>query len=329
MLLSVRELTKKTNKKSVLIFLQHARDEDVEVRVPAIRESVSNIICFVFLGNEEWIHEIVVLSKGIIDYFLIDSDFKRRNSQSIKRSIEQEAKKALIQFSYYSDYSSWAASAVNFLLTMDIDTYKKRIMLVGKNPLATRVVEEMIFRQLDVYLLQEEYESMEMPLDAASMVTLDSPFVHVLPLNDMRNVGEFHVLLGCAQQGNDSMIQKLKDMHFEIAFDIGIRNFPLDYIREHKKNGTRFYRSDDRAGIAGMVINVMETEYLIKNNLAKTKIGDINIVSGGYMGDCGDIVVDNANDPSVILGIAAGDGTFKTCLSEKDVENKMKIESLL
>ena len=50
-----------------------------------------------------------------------------------------------------------------------------------------------------------------------------------------------------------------------------------------------------------------------------------NIVSGGYIGSYGDIVVDDYNNPKEIIGICNGTGDFKITHS---LEDKKRIDKL-
>ena len=60
----------------------------------------------------------------------------------------------------------------------------------------------------------------------------------------------------------------------------------------------------------------------VTNLMGKKKIQkNISIVSGGFMGENGDVVVDNFKTPTQILGIANGKGNFKKNLTTKDKKN--------
>ena len=115
MLEAIQTLVKRTNKKSVLVFLQHTKEQEVEPKCPMVRESVSNVIGFVSIGNDQYIHKIVSAAQGIIDKIVVDIDSKRVNSDKIIQTIKKEACAVDISVSMYSDYSSWAVSAVQFL----------------------------------------------------------------------------------------------------------------------------------------------------------------------------------------------------------------------
>lgn len=322
---AVQTLVKRTNKRSVLIFLQHSDASETAIRIPAIRESVSNVIAFVSLGDCQYIHDIINLSKGIIDKIVIDADCKRPNSVEIVSTIKQEAMRVGISFALYSDYASWAVSAVQYMLANE--GYDGKVMLVGHNALATRVIMEMIARQIHVYLLASEYTSVKIPYDKETSIQLDSPYIHII--SNINQEDGFTTLLGCSLMEPNANIAKFGHIPFKYIYDVGIHNFTKEFVCQQRLLGANIYRSDDRAGIAGTIINIMETDFMLQNMVGVASLPTMRLVGGGYLGEEGDIVVDNARNPKCILGVAAGDGTFKTNLSNEDKEHIAKLQSLL
>ena len=64
---------------------------------------------------------------------------------------------------------------------------------------------------------------------------------------------------------------------------------------------------------------------ILENSYGKKDLGFCNIVSGGFFGSLGDIVVDQINDPRRVIGVAQGDGALKQILNTKDQNNINKI----
>ena len=330
MLGEMEGLVRITNKRSVLILLQHTRDEDIEVCVPAVRESISNIIGFVSLGDESELPYLIERSTGIVDTILIDIDLKRKNTEIIRSQATRLAADRGISIAYYSDYSSWVSSAIAFMMEIErkesLKTiFDSKLLLVGKNALATRMVLELIGKGIDVYIFEKEYPTSTFPVSGGKL-ELESPYIHKI---DTISGNHFDILVGCEIQSRSAFLSDLSLMEFGQIYDIGINNFSQEFIKHQRQKGAIVYRSDDRAGISGIVVNLMETNELVNFRLGRTSVGGIPIVSGGYMGELGDVVVDNYNDAHVVFGIANGDGTFKHALTEEDVSNLNKIKNLI
>ena len=325
MLGTVKTLVQCTNKKSVLVVLQHTKEQEIAPKFPVVRESVSNVISFVSLGDIRYIHNIVSAARGVIDKIVVDTDIKRTNSSEIVQLIQKEAMAVGISVSLYSDYSSWAVSAVQYMLANSYDGGK--ILILGYNALATRVMMEIIARQVHVYLLKSEYTDVQMPYDKVTRIQLSSPYIHII---DAVNVQDgFTTLIGCSLMEQNANIALCENIAFKYIYDVGIHNFTKDFIQHQRTLGAKLYRSDDRAGLAGNIINIMETDYMLQNMVGRVSLPTMQLVSGGYIGAEGDIVVDNVHNPKCILGVAAGDGTFKTTLSNEEQEHITKLQSLL
>jgi len=330
MLGEMESLVRITNKRSVLIMLQHTKEEDIDVCIPAVRESISNIIGFASLGDESNLPYLIKRSAGIVDTIMIDIDLKRKNTEKIRVEATRLAAVQGISIAFYSDYSTWISSAIAFMMEVERkesmkSIFDSKLLLVGRNALATRMVLELIGKGIDVYVFEKEYPTLTFPVSGGKLV-LESPYIHKI---DSAIGIQFDILVGCEIQSRCAFLSDLSTMEFGQIYDIGINNFSQEFLKQQRQRGAKVYRSDDRAGISGIVVNLMETSELVNSRLGKTSVGGIPIVSGGYIGESGDVVVDNYNDAHVVFGVANGDGTFKQILSEEDENNMNRIKNLI
>ena len=323
----VGKLVKETNKKSVLIIQQYPKSErNTEIQFPPIRESLSNIICFVSVTNEKFIDKIISLSTGIIDLIVIDTDNKRINTDSIVATTYKAAQTHNIPVVAYSDYETWSIAAVNYLLQIE-SNQQPNVLLIGKSQLASHIILDLISRNVKVSLLKEEFgETIQVPYDNGTQISLNSDHIDLI---DANTKGQYDCLLSCTIIEKTPYLSTIENKSFNHIYDIGLNNFTTEFIDSRKKAGCVFYRSDDHAGIASMIVNILESEYLVKRNLSRVSLADISVVSGGLIANEGDVVVDNADNPTAVFGVANGLGMFKTELTEKDKHNIEKIKSLL
>jgi outer membrane lipoprotein-sorting protein len=71
--------------------------------------------------------------------------------------------------------------------------------------------------------------------------------------------------------------------------------------------------------------SIYEFYKINKNSYGRKLINNINIVSGGYIGAYGDLVVDNINRPSKIIGMADGKGKV---IYDYPIDIKTKVNQL-
>lgn len=323
----VGQLVKATNKKSVLIIQQYPKaGRETSLQFPPIRESLSNIICFVSVTDETNITQVISLSEGVIDLIVVDTDHKRTNSSEIINVANKAAQEYHIPIVPYSDYETWSTAAVNYMLQIE-ENKQLEVLLVGKSQLASHIILGLISRGIKIALLKEEFgKTITLPYDNGTQITLASNHVELIGADVVR---QFDALLSCTIIDKTPHLSDISKMSFKHVYDLGLNNFTKEFIEERKKAGCVFYRSDDHAGVASMIVNILESEYLVKRNLSRVALADISVVSGGLIANDGDIIVDNADNPTTVFGVANGLGIFKTELSEKDKKNIEKIKSLL
>lgn len=325
----VARLTQATNKRSVLIVTQYPVGGDNLGFVSSIRESVANIVCIISVSDGAWARQIVPMSVGIIDYLVIDHDSVRPNSHQIVDAFEAAALVSHLRYSFFSDFDTWASAGLNYVEFVVGNILRSgTVLLVGKNPLATRIITKMVSVGREIVLLSEEYQDQVFPNSLDSSCSIQSSHIKYCSASDLEG-SDVDIVLGCSIHQNSGFLNQLSGCRIRYAFDIGIKNFTEEFALHHQSKGTRFFRSDDRAATASAVYGIMETDYLVKNHLGSVTFGGIEVVSGGAFGAKGAIVVDDYRNPTAVLGVANGDGSFKQDLTEKDIEGINKIKMLL
>jgi hypothetical protein len=106
-------------------------------------------------------------------------------------------------------------------------------------------------------------------------------------------------------------------------------NFSTSLIEAAVKQEHNVYRIDIRAGISSLIINILETDYLINNVMGRTKIKNIELVAGGIMGSKNAIILDDINYPLNMIGVADGKGYVKIEPQEEDYDNLIFVERLI
>lgn len=324
-LADVSELIDKTNKATVLIIQQLPDSDKFIPIIPYIRESISAIICFVEIGDIDMLDFVIKNSKGTIDKIILDIDRKRENSEQIIKAVYELTDNSSI--GVYSDLDMWGSASVDFISCIEKRLNGKKILLTGNSFITPRIALKLLTNNADLYFWEHDYQKGVFKLDNQTEIEIKSKKVEVI--NNIQSK-HFDLLVGT------SILKKsvdnwsiYSDTTFDGIFDIGLNNFNKTFIANATKKGSRIYRFDNRAGISSVVLNLMETDFLINNNLGKVFIKDIPVVSGGVMAEEGSVVVDNAFNPNVVLGVSNGEGLFKTEMSETDIRNVEIIRSLI
>lgn len=318
----LRVLVKETNKMPILIMSQHPSECMKGFVSPNIRESISNVICFVEIGDEIFIPQILQQVQGCVDRIILDIDDKRPNSQKIINAVLNYEQ--TIPLLLYSDLDVWGNTSVDFVAYKEGGLRDKSILICGNSLLSSRIIIKLIRYGAQVYVRPEEYEENLYKCDNTTSITIDSKNLHFAS----KEHSQYDVVIGVNIFTNTIMPHI---EHVSSIYDIGLNNFSHEYISMMREKGASVYRYDNRAGISSVLLNLLETEYLIKYNMGEVRIGNVDVISGGIMGTEGAIVVDNAYNPQFIVGVANGCGIIKPTneLHEKDKQNIELIKNLL
>ena len=89
------------------------------------------------------------------------------------------------------------------------------------------------------------------------------------------------------------------------------------------------FRTDVTPAIEAFVHELLKTQDILKHSCGKKDLGFCSIVSGGYFGRIGDIVVDSIDNPTRVLGVAQGNGLLKQALNTTDKKNIDRLKKSL
>lgn len=105
-----------------------------------------------------------------------------------------------------------------------------------------------------------------------------------------------------------------------LVLDLGKNNLTPEAIRLAIENKLELYRVDVTAALEGFIYEMLKMDSILSTGYGKKSLSYCTIVSGGYFGDEGDIIVDNINSPQIIVGVSNGTGELKKVLSSDDNE---------
>lgn len=111
------------------------------------------------------------------------------------------------------------------------------------------------------------------------------------------------------------------------CIDAGKGTFTSDAVSYLSSKKLNIYRADITSRIYSEIASILHYNKVAFQNCGAADFDDIRLVSGGILGNEGDIVVDCYNNISQIYGVADGKGDFKKCLSAEDKYRLEKVKS--
>jgi hypothetical protein len=93
-----------------------------------------------------------------------------------------------------------------------------------------------------------------------------------------------------------------------VLFDAGIGSIHADALEEAESRGLKVIRIDFRPTIAAAAIELIHMKNIVQDQMGRGVWDGVTVVAGGFIGKQGDIIVDNFNKPTRIIGVADGTG---------------------
>jgi hypothetical protein len=276
----VQALTDSTNKLAVLVVQQFPIASDDELLCPPVRESIANIMMFVELGTAEdltWVLDEVGDSCGKV---AVDCDQKLPESPAIvAHACASIAPERLM---LYSDNQAWFDSSLDMIQRIEGSVTGRAVLLCGCGALA----DHMMFT---------------LPRLGARIIR-----------GDAAAGDEARIVVGASQKTSsidEGLVQRLAPA--AAIYDIGIGNLTASAADRARNRQLRLYRFDNRAGISSVVVRLLETDYMVGKLMGHVRVRDVDIVAGGLLAPPGAVIVDDIGNPSLVLGVADGQGRFR------------------
>ncbi|WP_432738807.1 hypothetical protein [Maridesulfovibrio sp. FT414] len=136
------------------------------------------------------------------------------------------------------------------------------------------------------------------------------------------------VVIGCTDGLPAITADAVKHMRDSgVLIDVGKGSISQDGLNLAHERCIDVLRFDVTCALDGMIATIVANEKAAQRTGRAEFHGSIGLVSGGFLGAEGDIVVDDFRHPCQVFGICNGLGDFKQNLSQKDVEILQLVKS--
>lgn len=136
-------------------------------------------------------------------------------------------------------------------------------------------------------------------------------------------------IIGCANSNEvieDSMIELMNSNG--VVIDVGKGNISRSAYKKISKKNIPAWRADITPMIDSMVNTAKDMKYFSDVIFASKKIKNFSIVSGGYIGNKYDVIVDNVKNVSHIYGVCDGMGSFMSEIDDNAINNIEEVKKV-
>lgn len=303
----VARQAKASNKISMFSVANTANLNNAELLFPAIRETDATVAGNVLVISIEQIKQVLEIVDGKVDVILMDAECKRAGLENAEKIFRERVRKSRLLTLKPNDLT---VEAVDALLAQRASPLAgKKMAVIGAGNVGSKIGLKLVERGVEVVLTRRNQKVLQTIV--AGLNAIKPSFVQA----EVR--GTTDALAAC--QGADAIIgvtagqaaitraMILAMQPTGIVIDVGNGTIFPEAIQEANQRGVSVVCLVMKPGYDGTIQTLLETEKLIRK-MDRRSLGDFSILSGGVLGQRGDIIVDDVHQPGRILAIADGRG---------------------
>ena len=284
--------------------------------------------CVVF--SEYDLNHLLEKIDGIFDIILVDGEktIPTENNKRVNLSKKCFEKLKKSKVSEYKPNDLTVNATWCFLNHRFKILREKRISIVGAGNIGSKLALKLVECGAEVHLHRRNYEKGSQIVQGLNLIKPESIDSKIYFHENKKKlyVGS-DILIGTSNGHPVIDAEAIKSVKKNcLIVDLGKNNLTAEALKIATQNSLEIYRTDISVSIIAHVHETISMQNNIDNSYGRKDLGFCKIVSGGYFGIYGDIVVDSINNPTQIWGVAKGNGAFKKKLNMKDISKIKKIQ---
>jgi hypothetical protein len=332
----VSVLAKKSGKASAFIFgnTKKRLDEGRFIYYPPIKDLTYVVAGHAIVYSQKDASAMAEMVDGIVDIIFVDAEKKAmkypgHDLGNIASGVIETVKKSKV-FTFKAN--DLTVSAVDTLISQLKEPLAgKRVAIIGVGNTGFKLALKLVERGCRVTITRRNRELLAKIAEVINSIKPEETISCVnYTYSNLDASVDADILIGATHGTPAVTVDMIKVMKPEgIIIDMGKGCIYPEAITFARSRGMKVFRVDSLSGFEGAVSTILETEKIIRGGMGRRKLNGIWMVSGGIMGERGDIVVDNINDPKVIAGIANGYGDFIINPSQEELDRLRRLEKIL
>lgn len=295
-----------------------------EILFPSLRETDKSICGNILVNSERYLEEIVREIDGIVDIILVDAETKVPNVVDLELKVRNLVKKSRIFTFRPNDLSVDAADAL--IAQLKSPLRNKKIAIIGGGNIGSKLALKVVERGANVYLVRRNKRKLEKIVEGLNAIRSDYLRSKVYYTTQNLKASEnADVLIGTTPGIaviTTDMIRSMKAGG--LIIDVGNGTIFPDAVEEAKRRNIKALCLFMKPGYDGALETIFQTEKLVQNQEGKN-LGSFSIISGGVLGERGDIIVDYVDNPTRILSIADGKGNVIFDMNDREFQENVAI----
>lgn len=296
------------------------------------RRKVSGFEAINFLvSTNQAAEECLRLLDGNVKYILIDVEAKKNIDLEL---IARSTIKSAVIIPYKPNDATVEAADLFLLNYFNYSLRGKKILIYGAGNIGGKLAFRLAERGAKIYVYSRDINKVELIVKAFNTILPKYSINKILPVENIYDFNNFFdgliSFISAENIINHNIIYSLKEN--ALIVDGGINNFSAEFYKNSSQKLLNCFRLDVRLGFLYTLLPLMDYSNTFFMDIQGTAfIEDIKIVSGGIIGEDGDIIVDNIKSPNQVIGVANGIGGKKEAgvYTGNDLQNLNKIQKYI
>lgn len=295
------------NKVSMFSIASTANINNPAYVFPTIRETENTVCGTILINTDKDLRKIIKKIDGIVEIILVDAETKVPEIQNLTENVRELTKKSKVLTYKPNDLTVDAADAL--IAQLFISLNNKKIAIFGGGNIGSKLALKLVERGANVSLVRRDKRKLQKIVQGLNYIKSACLKNKISGTSDINHAStNADVLIGTTPGIpviTTHMIQKMNPSG--LIIDIGNGTLFPEAIKYARDNNIKTMCLIMKPGYDGSLKTIFETEKIISAQKSK-KIKNFFIISGGFLGNYGDIIVDNAEKPTKIFAIADGNG---------------------
>lgn len=283
-----------------------------------LRQTSGLIYAGAVVKNVETAGIIAELVDGRVEYIFVDAEKKIRkiyygpdDAGNIERIIREKVKKSNILTYKGNDLT---VEATDLLLgQLMVDLGRMHIGIVGSGNLGSKVALKLVERGAHVKVFRRNLARLKLIVDGLNAIKSDNVLAAITFCDTLgKACKDADIIIACANEKeiiSKPMVALMNPHGPGILIDAGKGCFSNAVLQEYPQ---AIYRVNVTTVQQAFFDAAVKTRLMFKRPMGRITLEreGITLVSTDILGRLGEIVVDNINAPTMILGVADGKGSF-------------------
>lgn len=328
----IREVTQKakTTKRLALFSIANtANINNAPLLFPAIRETKEVVCGNVLVTSLEQVKKIIPRVDGVVDIVLVDAETKLPGLEDVETWVRQNLKKSKLFTFKPNDLT---VAALDSLLAHVASPLRgKKIAIIGTGNIGSKVALKLVERGVNVVVTRRDEKILKRITEGLNAIKPKYEKAKVTyVLDPLKASLDADILLGVTPGVaaiTNEMIQGMKPSG--LVVDVGNGTIFPEAVALAQQLGIKVLCLFMKPGFDGALQTIFQTENSVQK-IKKQQVDSFAMISGGFMGQEGDIIVDDVKNPTRVLAIADGRGDVLADIKDPRFQkNITKVEQLI